>query len=109
MLVEIRGRHLKLTPAFRELVEHRIGSALDRFVDRIRSVVVNVSDMNGPRGGVDKQCTVKVTLRDRGTLVVSDVGTDLAVAVDRAAGRAKRKMARHVDTHERPHGFAFAS
>ncbi|MFO0674985.1 MAG: HPF/RaiA family ribosome-associated protein [Polyangiaceae bacterium] len=113
MNVEIRGRHLKLTRSFREYVEHRIGFALDRFVDRIRGVTVQVTDVNGPKGGVDKECRVLVTLRDSGTLVVSDVGPDFGVALDRAAGRAKRKMSRHVDSHARPphgaeHGHTFA-
>ena len=106
MNVEIRGRHLKISPAFREVIEHRVSSALDRFADKIRSVVVNVSDLNGPKGGIDKQCSVNITLRDRGNLIVSDVGTDMMVAVDRAAGRAKRRITRHVETHGRVYDIA---
>lgn len=113
MNLEIRGRHLKLTQSFRQHVEQRIGFALDRFVDRIRGVVVQVSDVNGPKGGVDKECRVMLTLRESGTLVVSDMGPDFGTALDRAAARAKRKMSRHVDAHARPphgaaHGLTFA-
>lgn len=78
------------------LVERQIGYALGRFETRIRSVTVRLSDLNGPKGGVDKQCKVMVTFRGGESVIaeVTDVEYEPVVhrAVDRIAGRVRRYL-----------------
>ena len=103
MKLDIRGKHVEVDAALNDQVETRLRFALGRFAERIHDVVVRLTDVNGPRGGVDKRCQVTVTLkRSRRQVVVADLAPDIRVAVDRASDRLGRTVAREV---ERSHGF----
>jgi hypothetical protein len=82
-----------------DLARRRLEFALGRFHGRIRSVTVRVADVNGPRGGVDKTClvTIRLDASKRG-VVIEDTDVDAAVAIDRAADRASRAVARVLNT-----------
>jgi putative sigma-54 modulation protein len=80
------------------LARRRFEFALSRFGYRVRSLVVRVTDVNGPRGGIDKRCRVTVELQGpTRTVVIDDVDTDPAIAVDRAADRTARTVARAIE------------
>lgn len=82
-----------------DLARHRLGFALGRFGGRIRSVTVCLGDVSGPRGGVDKTCVVKIRLdASKRLVVIEDADADAAVAIDRAANRASRAVARALHT-----------
>ena len=57
---------------------------------------VTLSDLNGPRGGIDKRCLVQVKLDGLMSVVVEDVQSDLYTAINRAAGRAGRTVMRRL-------------
>lgn len=61
----------------------------------MRSLTVRLLDLNGPKGGVDKECPVAVVLNPswRPVLIV-DTDADAAVAIEREADRAGRAVAR---------------
>jgi hypothetical protein len=69
---------------------------LGRGIRRLRRVDVTLSDLNGPRGGVDKRCLIKVSIDGLRPVVIEDVQSDLYMAIDRAAGRASRTVLRRV-------------
>ena len=82
-----------------DLIQRRFGFALGRFDGRIHSITVRIIDINGPRGGIDKQC--RVTVRMRGgarPIVIEDIDADAGVAIDRLADRTARAVARAVRT-----------
>ena len=95
MRIEFRG--LKSAAAeggFRGRAERRLRFALGRFAGRIDRVLVQVCDTNGPRGGLDKQCRVRVRLRHGQEVLVGDVDEDWIVLIDRASARLGRSVAR---------------
>ncbi|NOT43349.1 MAG: HPF/RaiA family ribosome-associated protein [Acidobacteria bacterium] len=95
MQMKIRGR--EASPGIHEHARRRFEFALGRFGGRIQSLTISLADLNGPRGGVDKRCLAIVRLVARGrTVVVEDTDASLAVAVDRAADRMGRAVARAV-------------
>jgi len=53
---------------------------------------MHLSDINNPLGGVDKCCRLQVVLDGMPDVLVSDIETDLYVAIDRAAYRAGRTI-----------------
>ena len=55
MELRIRSQHMKVDSSLRETIALRLRLALARFSERIRSVDVQIADVNGPRGGVDKR------------------------------------------------------
>lgn len=82
-----------------DLARRRLEFALGRFGGRIRSVTVRLGDVNGPRGGVDKTCVVKIRLdASKRLVVIEDADADATLAIDRAADRASRTVARALHT-----------
>lgn len=94
MEMDIKRQNLFPAPAVIERIERRLCFALSRFADRIGRVTVRVADINGPRGGVDKQCRIVVKLRPGGEVVIEDTASDLETAIDRGADRVQRAVVR---------------
>jgi putative sigma-54 modulation protein len=93
----IRGRHIDLTELLLAHVERRLRFALSRFGQKIRQAAVQLTDLNGPRGGFDKQCKVTVTLSPSGKVIVMAIDADLHTAIDRAADRLERSVTRKLE------------
>jgi len=95
MQLDIRGRHLWLTPALLEHVERRFRFAIGRFSPSIGRVAIRLSDVNGPRGGLDKRCrvTLHVPAAER-VVTLTETDGDLYAAVARAADRTARAVER---------------
>ena len=91
-----RNGGIEWTDALRRHAERRLGFALGRFDNRLDTVTVRISDLNGPRGGVDKQCRIHLRLLRRPPLVVQGTEADAPAAIDRAADRAARAVAREL-------------
>jgi putative sigma-54 modulation protein len=96
MHVETQTREFSLTTGLHAFLRRRIEYALGRYKDAIRRVTVRLRDLNGPRGGADKQCQLQVELSGQPPLVISDTDPDLYVAIGRAAKRADRQVARRL-------------
>ncbi|MGE3512250.1 MAG: HPF/RaiA family ribosome-associated protein [Vicinamibacterales bacterium] len=80
-----------------EQVQKRLEFAMGRFAGRVRSLSVRLTDLNGPRGGVDKKCLIAVRLdRPRRVIVIEDVDADESALVGRAADRAARAVSRAI-------------
>ena len=88
-----------LSPSLAPLARRRLEFALGRFGVRVRSLTVRLTDLNGPRGGLDKHCLVAIRLTSpRRLIVVEDTDAEAEVAIGRAADRASRVVARAVET-----------
>ena len=79
------------------LARRRLEFALGRFGAHVRSLTVRMTDLNGPRGGVDKHCLVAIRLTSPPRLIViQDTDVEAEVAIGRVAERAARVVARAV-------------
>ena len=96
MKIAIRCSGFSLTSAIAGRVRKRLDFLLGRGFRRLRRVDVTLSDLNGPRGGVDKRCQIKISLDGLRPVVIEDVQSDLYTAIDRAAGRASRTVVRRM-------------
>jgi putative sigma-54 modulation protein len=96
MRIAIQVRNADPTEELREHVEHRLAFALSQFPEHIRGVVVVLSDINGPKDGIDKRCSLRVRLNGRSDIVIEETEADFHVAVNRAADRAKRTLGRRL-------------
>jgi putative sigma-54 modulation protein len=94
--IEIQQRDIEITDVLRTHVQHRLGLALGRFADRIGRVVVRFSQSDRHPGGTDKRCRIEVGLRPR-NVDVEDTDVDLFAAVNHAADRASRSVARALE------------
>ena len=94
MQIDIQARDFSLTQSLRSHVERRLGFALGQRYDRISRILVRLSDINGPRGGNDKRCRLHLVMPGRANVVIEDTRADLYAAIDCAAERAARTVAR---------------
>ncbi len=96
MHLEIRAGNVELADAMRLHLERRLRFALGRYDDRIRKVTVRLKDLNGPKGGTDQQCRISLDLIPKGKLILDEQSADVVVAMDRAADRVGRAVARRM-------------
>lgn len=110
MRLSIRSKNVKLSLAAQERIRLRMASALARFNRRVQDATASFVDMNGPKGGVDKQCRLVVRLRPNDKVTIEETGSELFAAVTRAIDRAKRAVARALrrrrDRKIDRHGFS---
>jgi ribosome-associated translation inhibitor RaiA len=97
MKIDIKARGFRLTEGLRTQAERRVRFALGSTSGRVRSVVIRLADENGPRGGVDKRCTIRATLAGGAPVIIEHQEADLYVAIDRAADRAARAVSRRLE------------
>jgi putative sigma-54 modulation protein len=96
MKLTIRTRHVHLGPEIREQVRRRIDLALGHVARWIRAVDVTIADVNGPRGGPDKQCRLCVRGPSIPGIVVEHVGADTITTVSEVVARTERAVLRSV-------------
>jgi putative sigma-54 modulation protein len=96
MIISIQARGFELTEGLRTHTERRIRFALGWARFEIQAVSVRLSDINGPRGGKDKRCLIRIPLASGQEVVVEDLDDDLYVAIDRAAVRCERSLVRRL-------------
>jgi putative sigma-54 modulation protein len=92
----IRSHGFPMTEALREHAERRLRFALSNTALRINGVTVVLSDINGPRGGRDMCCRVRIRVRNQPVIVIDHVEDNMYFAIDRAADRAGRTVARRL-------------
>ena len=93
MQVLFKSRHPQATE-LRDLTERRVRFVLRRLAWLVPRAEVQMSDVNGPRGGVDKRCQVELRTDGAGSVVVASVANDWRTALDNALARAARFLMR---------------
>ena len=89
MQVLFKSRHPQATD-LRDLTERRVRFVLRRLGWLVPRAEVQMSDVNGPRGGIDKRCQVELRTDGAGSVVVASVASDWRTALDNALARATR-------------------
>ena len=97
MHMTIQSTGFQMTPALRAYTEQRLATALGWARHHMRKLAVSLSDINGPRGGVDKRCRIQVQLGRGREVIIDDVDANLYAAIDRAVDRADRAVVRKVE------------
>lgn len=80
----------------RAYIARKLGMKLGKFATSIERVSVRVSDVNGPRGGVDQRCRVKVVLIGLPSVVVERRHATTEAAIDTALRAAEDAVRRAV-------------
>ena len=85
------------TPEAAQLRESRIDRlhfSMRRLTWLVPRARVLLSDVNGPRGGVDKRCQLEIRTSTAGTLVITSVARDWRCALDTSLARATQALLR---------------
>ncbi|MES2718876.1 MAG: HPF/RaiA family ribosome-associated protein [Pseudomonadota bacterium] len=78
----------------RQLAVTRLQFVLRRMRWLVPRATLRLSDLNGPRGGVDKRCQVELDTDGSGKVVINAVARDWRSAIDSALARAGRVLLR---------------
>ena len=90
----VRSSNVALTQPIRTYIDRRVRMVMGRFGRKIARVSVRISDVNGPRGGVDKLCRIEARFWGSLPVIVEDAAVDLRPAIDRSIYRMGRVVAR---------------
>ena len=96
MKLELRTRHPLLQPRFRELCERHLLFSLGRLEEHIRRVQLSIEDVNGPRGGRDLRCVLRIGLRHGGALAVECTDERPELAVGEVFDRGRSALVRTI-------------
>ncbi len=94
MNIEVRARGLNLTGAHRAEADRRLLFALGRFGRQVQGVILRMDDVNGPRRGSDKRFHISARLRRGETVRIEGRHEDVYGAINQAADRLGRAVAR---------------
>ena len=78
----------------RDIAERRLRFVLRRLTWLVPRATLHLSDLNGPRGGIDKCCQVELKTEHAGTVVITAKARDWRSAIDDAMARAARTVLR---------------
>lgn len=93
----VRVLGVQLESEDRRYIRRKLGMKLGKFASAVERVSVRVEDVNGPRGGVDHACHVKVVLSGLPSVVFRAQDASLRAAIDRALAGTERAVRRAVD------------
>ena len=104
MRIHVKALGFQTGAVLERHVLRRVQAALSHVAGQLGRVVVRILDANGPRGGLDKTCSIQLATPGRPVLVVSAVADDYYAAVDLASRRVGRAASRMLQ--RRPYGPA---
>lgn len=98
MRLDINTSRIDFSNDVREYIERRAEFALGRFDHAVLDVTVSLEDTNGPRGGVDQQCRIRVNMvGEKSPLISSHTHEEIKAAIDMAFETASRAVAKSLD------------
>jgi hypothetical protein len=86
----VRTSGVSVDPDLRDHIHGRLGLRLGKFAPHIERLTVRFEDVNGPRGGRDVACGIKVVISGLPSVVVMDLADSALEAFNRADGRVER-------------------
>ena len=92
--IHIRAAREQFGPDASDYVQRKLCTKLARFGSSVERVSVRVKDVNGPRGGVDQLCRIKVVMRGQPSVIFESRNSSLNTAVDLALAGVQRAVRR---------------
>lgn len=87
----------KLDDSDREYIRRKLGMRLGKFARSIERISVRLKDVNGPKGGIDQNCQIKVVLSGHPSVVIEEQDESLKAAFDLALSRTERAVKRQLE------------
>lgn len=94
MSIDVNWSALGLNEESKSIVSHQLQYLLGRYRAVAMRVRVRFSDVNGPKGGVDKQCVVSVKLRHTGEITIKGEGMNYLEVFQSSFDRLVRSVRR---------------
>lgn len=92
MRIEIISPRWSVTEAMAGHITLHMDHLKHRFGDRVQSMAVRLTDVNGPRGGEDKVCRLQARIENHPSINTEGRHADLYTAISQAAQRMERTL-----------------
>ncbi|HLT25398.1 MAG TPA: HPF/RaiA family ribosome-associated protein [Zeimonas sp.] len=100
--IHIRNFGAPITADDRDYVRQKLAARLAPFGKRVERASVRIEDVNGPRGGIDKRCRIKVVLSGVTSVTAEEQEAVLRIAIDGALRRIAIAVRRAVERRQGP-------
>ncbi|TWU20278.1 hypothetical protein Pla52o_47960 [Novipirellula galeiformis] len=100
MKLDISSNRIVIGNSLRNHIEERLNQSFQRLERWVQKVSICLDDINGPRGGVCKQCRVVVTLNGVESVVVTETGDSVGASLSQAIRRAGYALKRRVKSKQ---------
>lgn len=94
MQTVIHSNDFAITGALEAYIKEHAKKSMRVCADQVERLVVRLKDVNGPKGGQDKECCVEVQLANHAPIVVSKRSSDAYTSIRQALARAARTTVR---------------
>lgn len=101
MKITIKAHQLQLEQVTITNMERRLRFALGRFGDSINRVAVRLTDLNGSKVGIDKECLIVAKLQKGGEIIVQGNGMDCSATLNYCADRIGRAVDRELSRNRK--------
>lgn len=97
MQATISGHQFELTPAIKRFALENLRDSVEKIWDKNGSVLeIHLSDLRGPKGGLDQECRAILQMPDGPKLVITEVTEDMRKSIHQARKRLLRRVRKHV-------------
>jgi ribosome-associated translation inhibitor RaiA len=96
MKLLLKARKIKLDASTKDYVKHRVSFAFARSRDLIKTLTITIADVNGPKGGNDKQCKVLIRTSEHSDIIITETQSNLKESIDRALTRSSHNFLQRV-------------
>jgi len=86
----------------KDVTVDRLRFALRRMAQQVSSARVSFTDVNGPRGGIDKHAQIQLHLESHGTVIVGATASNWRTAMEDALRRIVAKLVKTLTQAKRP-------
>ncbi len=94
MRIDIRRIDIPLSERTEATILRRLETALAHYEDRITTAHCVLSDVNGPKGGLDRCCRIAVKVAGDGEHVVTGMGETVLLAASAATAKIGSRLSR---------------
>lgn len=96
-----KAQGFALSEAIDQAARRHFEQAMQHYEEHVVSTDIFMSDVNGPKGGIDKQVLVRIRLRAGRLVTVEATRADLYAAMANCAKRSKRAVGRTLRKSQR--------
>lgn len=96
MILEINNKQAGIDKNITSEAKRLLKFSMSRFEGTVTRVKIHFSDLNGPKGGIDKRCRVSVKLKKAGQVVVLSEGENYIEALSNCLERLVRSIRREI-------------
>lgn len=97
MQATISGHQFTLTPAIKKYALENLRDPIEKIWNKNGSVLeIHLSDLRGPKGGIDQECRAILQMPDGPKLVITEVTDDIRTSIHQCRKRLLRRVRKHL-------------